>query len=547
MGIPHYFHTITQTHKGILHFSKPVPCQHYFFDYNGAIHHSAQNVFKKMQDKDAPLVLESKEEIEQCILQHLWEYTRECVKTTTPSTTIGVYVDGVAPVAKISQQRKRRYLSILRNKILGTQSVWDTNAISPGTAFMTRMHAFVRHQIRESPDAVKYTFSGSNEPGEGEHKIFAHISTLPVGDNVFIHGLDADLIMLSLISHRRHMYLMREPSWPYTRESTEDGFLYLDIDELRKGILLHLAQHFRWEIPVEVLSDSYCEDAQRIIETYVVLCFLLGNDFLPHGPTLTLKGHGYEKIFHAAKDAFALYPHGCVLTEEKQLFLPFLAHVLNDISKDENERLWKANEDYMKRKPSMQADVADAYPLQPQHKDPLASAIYSSGQPSKWRSLYYKHLFFARTHDTRIIAQACKEYITGLCWTYAYYKRLPKPFDWYYPYGYPPTLLDISNYLQGTMHEWDQLQTEWKEKHKRPTWLEPGVQLLCILPKESAELLPPKFREFMFESSKGLTYMYPCEYPIQTYMHVHLWECAPVLPTLDVAWIRQCTGTDTPI
>lgn len=544
MGIPHYFHTITQTHSGILHFSKPEPCKHYFFDYNGAIHHAAQSVFKKMQDDKAPLVLASKDEIEPVILEHLWEYTRECVKLTVPDTTIGIYVDGVAPVAKISQQRKRRYLSILRNKILKTQPLWDTNAISPGTAFMTRMHAFVRHQIRESPDAVKFTFSGSNEPGEGEHKIFAHISTLPANDTVFIHGLDADLIMLSLISHRRNMYLMREPSWPYTRESTEDGFLYLNINELRKGILRHLAQHFQWQISPQALEDSFSEDAQKVIETYVVLCFLLGNDFLPHGPTLTLKGHGYEKIFHAARDAFAMFPDGCVLIEEKQVFLPFLAHVLKQISQDENERLWKANEDYMRRKPSAQADVADAYPLQPQHKDPLVHAIYSSGQPSKWRTLYYKHLFFSRMHDTRIIAQACKEYITGLCWTYAYYKRLPKPSDWYYPYGYPPTLLDVSNYLQGTMYEWEQLQTDWKEKHKRPTWLEPGVQLLCILPKESAELVPAKYRDFMTNDDKGLTYMYPSSYVIQTYMHVHLWECAPVLPTLDVAWIRECTGTN---
>jgi 5'-3' exonuclease len=146
-----------------------------------------------------------------------------------------------------------------------------------------------------------------------------------------------------------------------------------------------------------------------------------------------------------------------------------------------------------------------------------------------------------------VIAQACNEYITGLCWTYAYYKRLPKPFDWYYPYGYPPTLLDIANYLQGTVHEWQVLQDKWKDTHRKPIWLEPTVQLLCILPKDSSHLVPGKYRDWMTDHKYGLAYMYPSEYPIQTYMHTHLWECVPVLPPIDVHWIRLCTNTNNDI
>lgn len=539
MGIPHYFHTITQTYKGILHFTKPVTCKHYFFDYNGAIHHGAQTVLKKHEEN--PL---EEDAFEPEILNELWEYTQKCVDVASPSNTIGIYVDGVAPIAKINQQRKRRYLTVFRNRILKTRAPWDTNAISPGTAFMTRMYAFIRNKIRENPRTAKYTFSGANEVGEGEHKIFAHIGSLPRDETVFIHGLDADLIMLSLISHRPNIYLMREPSWPYTNASTDDGFLYLDIHTLRISILQHLEHEFQWTISEEAFKDPYGKDAMEIIETYVVLCFILGNDFLPHGPTLSLKSKGYERLLRAAKSAMELWPSGCVILDEKRVFLPFISHVLQTVAKDENDYLWKANEDYLKRKPSVHADKADAYPLQPEHKHPLASVIYHSGHPTKWRAHYYKHLFFTRMHDTRIIAQACKEYITGICWTYAYYKKLSKPSDWYYPYGYPPTLLDIANYLQGTMHEWDETQMDWKRKYKQPKYLEPAVQLMCILPKESLHLIPMKYQKMIEEHKYGLMFMFPVEYPIQTYLHTHLWECAPILPLMDIPWILKCTNTE---
>jgi 5'-3' exonuclease len=476
---------------------------------------------------------------EEDLLKNMWDYTKSCISSIAPSAHIGIYVDGVAPVAKINQQRKRRYLSVLRHKLLQTKPLWDTNAISPGTPFMIRLHAFVRGRLRDESN-MRHVFSGSDEPGEGEHKIFADIATTPADDCVFIHGLDADLIMLSLMAHRPNMFLVREPSYPYTPESTEDGFLYLDIHNLRCAILKHLASQFHWDIPSEAMDDVYNPMARNVIETYVVLCFILGNDFLPHGPALTLKKDGYERVLDAAKHAMLSYPNGAVDPEKGGVCLPFLADVFQRLMREENDLLWRANEDYMRRKPSMRADQADAFPLQPQNKSPLANVIYHTGQPSRWRAYYYKHLFFSKMHDTRIIATACREYITGILWTYAYYKRHPRPYDWYYPYGYPPSILDIANFLQANIGEWESLQTRWRTECKTPKWLNMVVQLLCILPKESAALIPHNYRTLMTHRELGCSHMFPDEYPLLTYMHAHLWECVPVLPALDVAWLNEC-------
>jgi 5'-3' exonuclease len=46
-----------------------------------------------------------------------------------------VAFDGVAPLAKMKQQKQRRYKSYLLRTLL-KKKTWNTNAITPGTPFM---------------------------------------------------------------------------------------------------------------------------------------------------------------------------------------------------------------------------------------------------------------------------------------------------------------------------------------------------------------------------------------------------------------------------
>ena len=99
---------------------------------------------------------------------------------------------------------------------------WDSNVITPGTAFMARMSAhvrgFVREKLRCDPlwRRLAVVFSDSSEAGEGEHKIMGWIRAMradPRHDpntRHCVYGQDADLILLGLASHELHFRILRE-------------------------------------------------------------------------------------------------------------------------------------------------------------------------------------------------------------------------------------------------------------------------------------------------------------------------------------------------
>lgn len=519
MGIPYYFYVLMKNYPKIVHTTVPESCSHFFVDFNGAIHHAANIVLDTSFSEDA-------------VLSKTWEYLTECVEIANPTAMTHVCTDGVAPIAKMYQQRKRRYISAWKARKTGCMpGAWDRNAISPGTPFMNKLQAYISRRIRDDGRG-NYYYSGADEPGEGEHKIFARIATLADDDNgdIIIHGLDADLIMLSLISHRPRIYLMREPMGAYKDMETTSGFMFVEIDRLRRAIIADLRTHFKWPIRAGIEEDPYSIDACRIVDTYVTICSILGNDFLPHPVTLPLKKHGYDALLHAAKHAWDVCGHNGFIADDNTFDYTFLAEIFARLADTEDTDLWKHNEEYLKRKPfENEEDPLDPYPLM--NKDPLCSVIYKTN-PKRWRQYYYKHMFHTRMHDTTVISTSCYLFVQGIVWVHRYYKRLPKDPEWYYPYNYAPSLRDLANFMTAAD------TTKFTEKFTVPAskgFVNPNVQLLCIMPRDSAPVLPRKVAAIMTANDGPCVHMFPINFEIQTYMKTHLWECTPVLPTLDVA------------
>jgi len=514
MGIPYYFYSLTKKYQNILDNNKPAQTDIYCIDFNGIIHTVAQQILK---DK----ITESMktEEIDELILEGIWNKVESYIELYKAKKYV-ICADGVAPTAKIIQQRKRRYLNIYRNKLdkdFVNTPVWDTNAITPGTAFMKKMNVYMDNKVRYSTHNIEIIYSGSNECGEGEHKIFKKIKMMTAGStkkNIIINGLDADLIILSLMSHIKNIYLMRETVDKITNQVV---YNYLNINNLRVAILREL--NFLWGLNKELHKE------EDIIESYCTLCSILGNDFVPHLLTVDIKADGADKIISIARKATEEYG---LLVHDNIINYECLKYIFKQLSITEDKDIFIICEKYINKKIFNNSSIpSDNYGLK--NKDDLCYKIYNDN--SRWHKNYYNMIFENNiTIDSSVIYNSCSNYIKGIYWVYQYYKGHSIDCEWYYPYNYPPTLKDISNH--SIAHEAPVITA-------KNNFMDPNIQLLIVLPKDSIHLINHKYKKYMTDIYSGLFHMYPANYNIQTFLKTHLWECSPILPLININYIKN--------
>jgi 5'-3' exonuclease len=142
------------------------------------------------------------------------------VAAVKPRKLLMLALDGVAPRAKMNQQRSRRFLAsrdaadeVKAQAALA--SAWgaevpaerfDYNSITPGTQFMhelgdaLRTYCASRSEGDPAWSGLVVVLSDASVPGEGEHKIAAFVReqrAMPGYDPDTVHllyGLDADLV-----------------------------------------------------------------------------------------------------------------------------------------------------------------------------------------------------------------------------------------------------------------------------------------------------------------------------------------------------------------
>lgn len=264
---------------------------------------------------------------EQEMMVEVFRYTERVLMIARPRKVLMIALDGVAPRAKMNQQRSRRFRSAQDAKLaeeerqrqlaeaeargetidaaIKGKKAWDTNVITPGTPFMDylaeALRYWVAYKLNTDPGwkDVNVIISDASVPGEGEHKIMKFIRSQrcdPTHDpntSHCIYGLDADLIFLGLATHEPHFRILREDVFAQGRGGRKSSgpkpFLWLDVGILRQYL----------EIELDIPGTSFSFDLERAIDDWVFMAFFCGNDFLPHLPSLDVRENGIDALLRS--------------------------------------------------------------------------------------------------------------------------------------------------------------------------------------------------------------------------------------------------------
>lgn len=401
MGIPSYFSYIIRKHPYII--TKLSTADNLYLDSNSIIYDMAASI------TTGPF--------ESTLIRLICEKIDFYLSLIKPKRVI-IAFDGVPPMAKVKQQRERRYKSwILQKMSVPKTETWNTLQITPGTAFMNALDVALHLHFKNY--ATKYEYfqlSTSTEPGEGEHKIFSFIRENPSmhkTEKTLVYGLDSDLIVLSL----NHLH-------------------YGDIRLLREAPAFMLDDRELHVLDVPKLADGICEIlGPTKLPDYIFMTLLLGNDFMPHFPALNIRTTGFDTLLQTY--TACILPHEMLF--DKTVNWSIFHKFVNALCEKEHSIIIK---EYHSRNrwrvdTSSEEKRINNLPLLKREKEHYICPIQKG-----WEQRYYTSLF-----TNAIIPDICENYNSMLEWNMNYYTTGCSDWTIQYKYMYPPLLIDLVKHI----------------------------------------------------------------------------------------------------
>lgn len=215
---------------------------------------------------------------------------------------------------------------------------------------------FIAKRVAEeaSWQNIEIIFSGPDVPGEGEHKIMEYIRCAKAEPDYYpnlrhcLYGLDADLILLGLLSHEPHFALLREevlfgPASRKPRTLAQTRFFLMHLGLLRDYLDEEFRSYYASLDPAtEGLPMDYAKapfphySVERIIDDFILMTVFVGNDFLPGLPYLHIGENAigimfdaYKKVLYASGGNF-MNNAGKIDFAQAALFLQELCYIEHD-------------------------------------------------------------------------------------------------------------------------------------------------------------------------------------------------------------------------
>ncbi|KAF7073936.1 hypothetical protein CFC21_078857 [Triticum aestivum] len=534
-------------------------------------------------------------------------YLDRLFRIVRPRRLLYLAVDGVAPMSKMTKLRQRYFKTakyradseaeaILLTEIFRAQGKEvmprDTYELEnpvvkmPGTEFMEKISAaleyFIRERLNTDPEwkDIKVILSDANVPGEGEHKIMSFIRAQRSMENYdpntrhCLHGHDADLIMLALASHEVHISILREFDNPNGRIPAR-FYQFVDIWILREYLEL------------EMKTPGCKQDTERLIDDFIFICFLTGNDFIPQIPSLEInefavdllievykttfnKMGGYMVNTDKIKDKYGAYLevsrlekffHELSLCEEKILLKRYELQekLLCKIQSEAAVKEWAKGEDRGEKKTSFAQHFF--YPVETSlerksddvvrkntrelwrtvsdifcNKDDLFKngACKQDKIRPGWKSRFYREKLGAETSKEvgRLQTEMVQKYLEGLCWMLqCYFYEVPS-WTWCYPFYYAPFASDFKCLSQFNI----------SFTVDKP--LRPFDQLMAVLPPQKNVLscaLPKCYSKLIGCEESKIQMSHPTEFEIDPDGKRFLSQGIAKLPFIDKELLLSAT------
>ncbi|KAL0891892.1 hypothetical protein ABMA27_015146 [Loxostege sticticalis] len=575
MGVPKFFRYTSERYPCLNELVKQYQIPDFdnmYLDMNGIIHNCSH------PDDSNPHFRITEEKI----FQDIFHYLSILFQIIKPKKLFFMAIDGVAPRAKMNQQRGRRFRSAreaekleedakAKGEVLPTEKRFDSNCITPGTVFMARLHEQLRFFVKEKMSTdplwskVKVILSGHETPGEGEHKIMDYIrwsrSQPDYDPNTrhCLYGLDADLIMLGMCTHEPHFALLREEVkfGKTTQRATspeETNFYLLHLSLLRE----YLEQEF---ISIkDTLPFEY--DLEKIVDDWVLMGFLVGNDFIPHLPhmhigndALPLLYKTYMKVLPTL-DGY-INEAGDLNLERFEIFMQELAKIdkekFQDVYADlkyfeaktgrrpnalerkeykpNNDETFNVDVNDIKNKPDDELQAL-INATQDMFMDDMDNELEEYDETSDEeanmemefilhkKDYYMNKLDYAKVTD-EVLADQAEGYVRAIQWNLFYYYKGCPSWCWYYPHHYAPYISDIKGFSRL------KIEFELGEPFK------PFEQLLAVLPAASKHLLPSPFHDLMTDEDSPIVHYYPVHFETDLNGKRNDWEAVVLIPFID--------------
>lgn len=439
------------------------------------------------------------------------------------------------------------------------------------------MQFYVHDRLNNNPawKGVKVILSDANVPGEGEHKIMDYIRkqrAQPDHDPNTQHvlcGADADLIMLGLATHEPNFTIIREeflPNKPRPCEicsvlghetkdcnglgATSDGTEAPDAPLFKETNFIFvrlsvLKEYLERELEMPNLPFPY--EFDRVIDDWVFMCFFVGNDFLPHLPSLEIRENAIDRLINLYKKC--VYKTGGYLTnsgdvalERVEMIMVDLGYMEDTIFKERQKSELRYREINKRRKLQEQRNKPNFSLLANSQFMPTPLGIGQQPKPlinvreeaanlrikgmnatrdqqqqqqqqgrggqkrtasemedekdedandevrlweSGFKDRYYSSKFDVGPDDLQFRNTVALEYVRGLCWVLKYYYQGCVSWSWYFPYHYAPFASDFLN-ISGLSTKFD------KGEPFRPL-----EQLMGVFPAASKKHVPEVYGQLM--------------------------------------------------